>query len=98
MRILRCEMKNTSPLSSDDSITPRRGDGMQPDIAEHMRHEARGLEYFCKRGVADTEAAGIGAEGRHDRAFAVAGKTTPLHRAAAGAHPRLGMQMPGDFT
>ena len=44
-------------------------------------------EYFRERRVADAEAAGIGAERRHHRALAVAGKTAPLHRAAAGRRP-----------
>ena len=38
---------------------------------------------FCERRIADAQAAGIGAERRHHRALAVAGKTSPLHRAAA---------------
>src|ERR1700731_3094282 len=80
------------------SITPRPGDGVQPDIAEHMRHEFEPLEYLFKRRVADAQAAGIGAERRHHGALAVAGKTAPLHRSAARRHPRLGMQMAGDFT
>ena len=71
---------------------------MQPDIAEHVGHETQRLEDFCKRRVADGEAPGVGAEGRHHRAFAVAGKTAALHRAAARRHPRLGVQMAGDFT
>ena len=57
-----------------------------------------GPEYFCERRVADAQAAGIGAERRHHRALAVAGKTAPLHRTAAGRDPRLGMQMAGDFA
>jgi len=34
-------------------VAPRRCDGVQPDIAEHMRHEIQGLEYFRKRRVAN---------------------------------------------
>src|ERR1700704_4912903 len=34
-------------------VAARGGDGVQADIAEHMRHEARGLEYFRERRVAD---------------------------------------------
>jgi hypothetical protein len=71
---------------------------VQPDIAEHMRHQARGLEDFFKGRVADAWAPGIGAERRHHGALAVAGKTAPLHRTAAGRHPRRGMQMTGDFA
>ena len=55
-------------------------------------------EYFRERGVANAEAAGIGAERRHHRALAVAGETSPLHRTAAAADPRLGMQMAGDLA
>jgi hypothetical protein len=71
---------------------------VQSDIAEHMRHEAEALEYFRERSVTDAQAPGISAERRHHRALAVAGKAAALHRAAAGRHPRLGMQMSGDFA
>src|SRR5258708_10487257 len=63
-----------------------------------MRHKTWRLENLCERRVANAEASGIGAEGRHHSALAIAGKTAPLHRAAARAHPGLGMQMSGDFT
>src|ERR1700751_4656502 len=63
-----------------------------------MRHETQGLEYFCKRRVPNFEAAGKGTERRHYRALAVAGKASPLHRSATGAHPRLRMQMAGDLA
>ena len=55
-------------------------------------------EDFRERRIADAQAAGIGAERRHHGALAVAGKTAPLHRAAAGRDARLGMQMAGDFA
>src|SRR5882757_11547637 len=80
------------------SVAARGGDGVQAVIAEHMRHQARGLEYLCKRRIANAQAPGIGAERGHHRALAVAGKTAPLHRTSACRHPRLGMQMTGDFT
>ena len=35
------------------SITPRGCDRVQAEIAEHMRHQARGLEYFRKGRVAN---------------------------------------------
>ena len=70
---------------------------MQFAVAEHMRGEAGGKN-FRERRVADAQAAGVGAEGRHHGALAVAGKTAPLHRTAAGRHPRRGMQMTGDFA
>ena len=53
---------------------------------------------FRESHIADAQAAGIGAERRHHRALAVAGKASPLHRAAARGDARLGMQMAGDFT
>src|SRR3981081_1525860 len=80
------------------SITARGGDSVQPDIAEHMRHEAEVLEDFRKRDVADAEPAGIGAERRHYHALAIGGKTSPFHRTAAGGDAGLGMQMSGDFA
>ena len=96
---LRLLFEQTSARRCRRSI---RGSARQrrrrPVVAEHMRHEARRPEYFRERRVADAQAAGIGAERRHHRALAVAGKTAPLHRAAARRHPRLGMQMAGDFA
>jgi len=44
---------------------------VQLDVAEHMRREFDRLEDFCKRRVADAQAAGIGAERRHHGALAV---------------------------
>ena len=70
------------------SIAARGGDGVQPEIAEHMRHQARGPENCCERRVADAEAAGVGAERRHHRALAVAGKAAPLHRSSPASTPR----------
>src|SRR5712675_2099430 len=90
----RCRRRRLKPRS----ITPRGGDGVQPDIAEHMRHEARRLEYFRERRIADAETTGIGAERRHHGALAVAGEASPLHRTPARRHPRFGMQMSGDFA
>src|SRR6185437_11999992 len=75
------------------SITPRRGDGVQAAVAEHMRHEAKRAEYSRECDVADAQAPGIGAERRHHRALAVAGKAASFHRAAAGGDARLGVQM-----
>src|SRR5579872_2797307 len=46
-----------------------------------MRHEAASGKDLRKRLVANAEAPGIGAEGRHHDALAVAGKTTPLQPA-----------------
>src|ERR1700755_258088 len=56
------EVKRACRVRDYVSITPRRGDGVQLAVAEYMRHEAWGLEYFCERRVADVQAAGIGAE------------------------------------
>jgi hypothetical protein len=67
------------PTLQQCSITSRRGDGVQAAIAEHMGHEARSLEYFSERRIADIQATGVGAERRHNGALAVAGETTPLH-------------------
>ena len=39
---------------------------------------------FANAGIADAQAAGIGAERRHHGALAVAGKTAPLHRCGRG--------------
>src|SRR5881227_724415 len=75
------------------SITPRGGDGVHAVVAEHMGHEAR-LEYLCEGRVADAEAAGIGAECRHHRALAIAGKAAPFHRAAAGGERRSDRSRP----
>ena len=52
-----------------------------------MRHQARRAKDFREGRVADTETAGIGAEGRHHRALAVAGKAPPFDRAAARRRP-----------
>src|SRR3954447_16655908 len=79
-------------------ITPRRGNRVQPIVAEHMRHEAWRAEDFGERRIADAEAAGVGAERRHHRALAIAGEASPLHRTAAGGDARLGMQMTCNFT
>ena len=68
---------------------------MQPEIAKHVCHEARGAEYFCKSRVADAQAPGVGAERRQNRVIAVADKTTPLQRASARSHPRLWMKVSG---
>ena len=65
---LQCAPKRTSAIygftpqlrdetprrqSSDCSIAARGGDGLQALVAEHMRHEAQGLENLRKRGVAN---------------------------------------------
>src|ERR1700732_3358053 len=71
---------------------------MQAVVAEHMSREARRLEYFRESRVADAQAPGIGAECRHDRALAVAGKTAPLHPPRACRHPRLGMKVACDLA
>src|SRR5690349_2457027 len=62
-----------------------------------MRDEI-GREYPGERPVADAEAAGIGAERRHDGAFPVACKTAPLHGTATRRDPRLWMQVTCDFS
>ena len=87
-----------SPYRFDFLITPRRGNRVQFAIADHMRHEARRLEYLCECRVADAQTAGLGAEGRHHRALAVASKAPTFHRTPACRYPRLGMQMPRDLT
>src|SRR6266700_4720926 len=80
------------------SIAPRRGDGMQPVVAEHMRDEFQRRKYLPKGVIADAEAAGIGTERRHNRALAVSGEAAPLYGAATRRHPRLRVQMPGDLA
>ena len=79
-------------------VAARGRDRVHAVVAEHMRHEARRLEYLFERGVANAQAPGIGAERRHHRAHPVAGKTSPLHRASARGDARLRMQMSGDFA
>src|SRR3954447_3507164 len=79
-------------------MAARGGDGVQAIVTEHVRHKGGFPENFCKLSITDAEAAGIGPEGRHHRALAVAGKTAPLHPAAAGGDARLRMQMAGDFA
>src|SRR3954470_23824928 len=37
----------------DTSVAARGRDRVHPVVAEHMRHEAQGLEYLFERGVAD---------------------------------------------
>src|SRR5580692_11243647 len=73
-------------------IAARRRNRVQPAIAEHMYHEAKRAEDFGKGLVANAQATGIGAERRHHRALAVAGKASSLHRTSTRRHPRLGMQ------
>ena len=60
--------------------------------------KASDAEQQHDRAVAHIEAAGIGAEGRHDQALAVAGETAPADRAAALGDPRDRMQMAGDLA
>src|SRR3954468_4623699 len=71
---------------------------MHPVVAEHMRHETQGLEDLGEGVVANAQAAGIGAERRHYRALAIAGKASPLHGTSARGDARLRMQMSGDFA
>src|SRR5260370_21052108 len=79
-------------------MAARGDDGVQSVVAEQMRHKLERLEDFFKRGVADAQAAGVGAEGRHYGALTVTGKAAPLHRATAPRYPRFRMQMTGDFA
>src|SRR6185312_3659010 len=85
-------------LQSTALITPRRGDAVHAAIAEDVRHEGGRTENFGEGEIADAQAAGIGAEGRHHEALPVGGETTPLHGTSARRHPRLGMQVPGDLA
>src|SRR5262249_25435837 len=70
------------------SITPRRGDGMQPVVAEQVRHELQRPENLLEGAVADAQAPRIGAERRHHCALAIAGKAAPLHAPPAGRNAR----------
>ena len=88
----------TRSAETQESITPRRGDHVQPGIAEHMRHKVGVAKDLRKRVVANAQTPGIGAEGRHHEPLAVAGKTTPLHPSRPRGHPRLGVKMSGDFA
>src|SRR6478609_11449478 len=71
---------------------------MHAAVAEQVRDKTVLWKYFCKRNIADAEAAGIGAEGGHHGALAVAGETAALHRAAARGDAGLGMKMAGDLA
>ena len=71
---------------------------MQPVVPEHMSHEAQGLKYLFKCRVANAQASGVGAKGRHYRALTVAGEAPPLHGTSACRDASLGMQMAGDFA
>src|SRR4051812_20647531 len=82
----------------DTSVAARGRDRVHPVVAEHMRHEAHGLEYFGEGVVANVQSASVGAERRHHGAHPVAGETSPLHRASARGDARLWMQMSGDFA
>ena len=75
-----------------------RGDGKKPLRAQHVRGEGKRAEQAGDRAVAHVEAAGIGAECRHDQPAPVAGKAAPAHRAAALRHARQRMQMAGDLA
>ena len=76
----------------------RRGDGIEPPLAQHMRGERQRAEQRHDGAVAHIEAAGIGAECRHDETPAVAGEAAPAHRAAALRDARQRMQMAGDLA
>ena len=80
------------------SVTPRRDNRVQPVVAEHVRDEIRRAENFRERFVADAQAPGVGAEGRHHGALAVSGKAAPLGGAAAGGDAGFGMQVAGDLA
>jgi len=71
---------------------------VQPDIAEHMRHEIQRREDSCERRIADAQAARIGAERGQHCALAVTGKTAPFHGASTACHTRFGMQVARDLT
>ena len=60
-----------------------RRDGVEPAVAQHMRGEGERAEHVGEGAVADVEAAGIGAEGRHHHALAVGGEAAAADRAAA---------------
>ena len=63
-----------------------------------MGGEAERAEQSEDRAIAHIEAAGIGAESRHDEAAAVAGETAPAHRAPALRDARDRMQMAGNLA
>lgn len=71
---------------------------MHPPVAEHMGGKAERAEDRRKRCIADAEAAGIGAERRHDRAAVVAGEAAPVEGAATARNARLGVEMAGDLA
>src|SRR5262245_57252967 len=79
-------------------ITPRRDDGVQPVVAEHMRGKIGRAEDFRERNVADAQASRVGAERRHHGALAVTGKAAALGDAGAGGDAGFRVQMAGDLA
>ena len=68
---------------------------MDAAVAEEMGDEAVLRKDPGEGSVADAEAAGIGAEGRHHGTHPVTGETAALHRATARGDARLRMQVAG---
>lgn len=71
---------------------------MDAAVAEEMGDEAVLRKDPGEGSVADAEAAGIGAEGRHHGTHPVTGETAALHRATARGDARLRMQVAGDLA
>ena len=72
--------------------------GIKPRVAEHVRGEFERAEHVGKGGIADIEAAGIGAERRHHHAGRIRGEAAARYGAAAMRDPRHWMQMARDFA
>ncbi len=66
--------------------------------AKHVRGEGERVEQLEDRAVAHIKTTGIGAEGRHDEAAAIAGEAPPAHRSPALRHARDRMQMACDLA
>src|SRR6516225_1089087 len=77
---------------------PRRGEGIEPPLADEVGGEAQRAENLQESDVADVEAAGIGAERRHHQPRAVGREAFSCQRAAALVDAGGGMQVAGDLA
>src|SRR4029077_2289641 len=81
----------------DISITPRADDGVHLAVAENVRSEIRRAEDFGEGDIANAEATGVGADGRHHRALAIGGKAPALGGPASGGDAVSRVQEAGDL-
>src|SRR6185437_7178733 len=96
--ILRRSRYAQSAPSFSIRQTPLCGEGVEPVLAEHVRGERERAEQVGEGRVADVEAAGEGAESRHDETRFIGREAAAAHRAAAMSDARRRMQMAADFA